>query len=353
MSNSSQRRPLAGDAPDLLYENGRFSFGKWQGIPGRANLRDAKNPYSCFLLNFFKNSRLKEWQALQVGDREWFLCAILYNAKTLSMVSIDLWDRKKQQHYSFRHVSPGSHIKFKDSLYPSDVTFVNSNSSLSVYIHPEQARLRLEASCMPRNETPIMLDIEMSLAEGDCLPFSVCLPFSKERALYSTKMLMHCHGKVQAGEASHSFNPSDSLAILDDHKGYYPYRLHYDWVTAFGILPDHRIAGFNLTDNQVRDQKTYNENRLWLGSEIYPLPPVKITHPYGHEGAWIIQDTEGMVDMSFYPEVAHDIKVKLGLAEIDYAGPFGRFEGTIRSTAGDEIDVSLLYGMGEDKNLRL
>jgi len=353
MNMSSSRRPLAGDAPDLLYENSHFSFGKWRGIPGRANLLDAEKPYSCFLLNLFKSARLKEWQAMQIGDSEWFLFVVIYNAKMLTMASIDLWDRKNHRQYSFRNMSLGSRVKFGDSLYSSDVTFVNADSSLAIYIHPEVGELRLEASCTPRNKTPIMLDIVTSLANDECLPFSVCLPLAKERALYSTKVLMHCSGKVQAGEASHVFSFSDSAAVLDDHKGYYPYHLHYDWVTAFGILPDKRMAGFNLTDNQVRDQKTYNENRLWLGSEIYPLPPIKITHPYGREGSWIIQDTEGMVDLTFYPENHHNIELKLGLAEVDYDGPFGHFEGTVRSPAGDEIDASLLYGMGEDKSLQL
>jgi len=45
--------------------------------------------------------------------------------------------------------------------------------------------------------------------------------------------------------------------------------------------------------------------------------------------------------------------VKLGIAEIDYAGPFGRFEGRLRSPSGESIHASMLYGMGEDKNVRM
>jgi hypothetical protein len=45
--------------------------------------------------------------------------------------------------------------------------------------------------------------------------------------------------------------------------------------------------------------------------------------------------------------------MNLGIADVDYAGPFGRFEGSLKSSSGEKIDVSKLYGMGEDKNLRL
>jgi hypothetical protein len=353
MKNEPDGRPLAGNAPDVLYKDGRFVFGKWKGIPGRANLLDAQRPFSFPLLNLFKSFRLKEWQAIEIGDRDWFVSVVLYNAKALTLASIDLWDKKNHRSYSYQNISLGSRARFGESLYPSDTTFVNKDSSLGIYVHPERGELRLEASCMPPKKTPVMLDLHLTLSEDACLPFSVCLPFTNERALYSTKVLMHCSGKIQAGEASHTFAAPDSLGILDDHKGYYPYRLHYDWVTAFGLLPDKRMAGFNLTDNQVPDQATYNENRLWLGSEIYELPPIKITHPYGHEGTWIIQDTEGLVDLTFYPEAHHNIEINLGLAEVDYAGPFGHFAGFVRSPAGDEVDASRLYGMGEDKNLQI
>lgn len=60
-----------------------------------------------------------------------------------------------------------------------------------------------------------------------------------------------------------------------------------------------------------------------------------------------------MVDLIFHPEVSHDIKVKLGIAEIDYAGPFGRFEGRLRTPAGEVVNASIMYGMGEDKSVRL
>ena len=60
-----------------------------------------------------------------------------------------------------------------------------------------------------------------------------------------------------------------------------------------------------------------------------------------------------MVDLVFHPEAAHQIKVKLGLAEIDYEGPFGRFEGRLRAASGELINAAILFGMGEEKNVRM
>jgi hypothetical protein len=197
------------------------------------------------------------------------------------------------------------------------------------------------------------LDLKFELSKEACSPFSVCLPLGLNRAMYSTKILMPCSGTLFSSGRVHHFDPANATGILDDHKGYYPYRLHYDWITSFGMDASGRRVGFNLTDNQVKDQARYNENRLWIDGFIHSLPPVKITRSHGRESPWIIQDTEGMVDLVFHPEVSHDIKVKLGIVEIDYAGPFGRFEGRLRSPTGESIEASRLYGMGEDKNVRL
>jgi hypothetical protein len=34
--------------------------------------------------------------------------------------------------------------------------------------------------------------------------------------------------------------------IIDDHKGYYPCVMKYDWITALGYAGNGRLVGFNL-----------------------------------------------------------------------------------------------------------
>jgi len=143
------------------------------------------------------------------------------------------------------------------------------------------------------------------------------------------------------------------MGIIDDHKGYYPYRMRYDWVTGFGNDAKGRRVAFNLTDNQARDPERYNENCLWINGRVWPLPTVKVTRPGGDAGEWIVQDTEGMVDLVFVPEVANDDRFNLGFIESDYAGPLGSFRGFLRNGEGEKIQAERLYGMGERQFLRM
>jgi len=142
------------------------------------------------------------------------------------------------------------------------------------------------------------------------------------------------------------------FAIIDDHKGFYPYALKYDWVTAAGYDEKGRLAGFNLTDNQAIDPEQYNENCMWVDGGLDLLPPVKFERPQGVEGEWLIRDRYGMVDLSFKPVSMGRIDLNMLVLKVDYYGPFGYVSGTIKDSSGNARDFDRYFGMGEQKYVR-
>lgn len=281
MSDPLPARPVKGPAPEaLVADDGSIVLGTWNDIPGKANLIDAERPFHYALPHFLKRLRLKEWRAIQAGDEDWFLCAVLYDAKFISMASIDLWDRKNKKKAGFRRMFPGSRFSLPQNFGLSEIHANAGGDQLSIRVDPEKGFLGIKASSRSKipgegakfRDDTLNLDLKFDLSAGACSPFSVCLPLGLNRAMYSTKILMPCSGTLFSAGHEHRFDPMSALGILDDHKGYYPYRLHYDWITGFGMDASGQRAGFNLTDNQVKDQARYNENRLWIGNEIYPLP---------------------------------------------------------------------------------
>jgi hypothetical protein len=123
-------------------------------------------------------------------------------------------------------------------------------------------------------------------------------------------------------------------------------------VGAFGLDSKGRRVGFSLASSQVRDADRMNENCVWIGTKVWALPPVRVTRALGHEKDWVIQDTEGLIDLVFTPEAPNDISFHLGLFESDWHGPFGSFKGFLKNGEGETLEVELLYGMGEEKYLR-
>jgi hypothetical protein len=342
-----------GPSPEAIVDGGAFTFGRYGTPFRRANMLDVHRPFHYPIPRIVKNWRLKEWQAYQFGDARWSFLASLYNAKSFSLVLFLAYDREQKKKYLMRRFLPGSMFHFPESLSGSDVYYRGAHTHLDSICDFVTGTIQLTAVRGSRSPGRRFSGrFSFSCGPKVASPNVVCLPLGLNRAMYSTKILMPMEGEFSIGGESHRFEGPSSMGILDDHKGFYPYRLRYDCVTGFGADAKGRRVGFNLMDNQVRDQVRYNENCLWINNKVWPLPPVKVTRPQGSDGEWIIQDTEGMVDLVFRPELANDLRFNLGIIESDYNGPLGSFRGFVRNGDGDKIPAELLYGTGEKEYLR-
>lgn len=342
------------DPPPSIVENGAWVLGRFSAAPGRINLLDVQFPYYFALPRFIKNWRLKEWAAFQFGNKRYFMFAALYNAKVFGQVLFLGWDRESKRRFGFKRMFPGPLSRPTDTFDKSHVSWKGYGVSMSYAVDLETGIIGFDMEHPSRKKANrLAASFHFSINPKQTASQSVCLPFTLNRAMYSTKTLMPMSGSLDLHGETIEFKAADCMGIMDDHKGLYPYHMRYDWLTAFGLDAKDRRVGFNLTDNQVRDQESYNENCLWINGRIYALPPIRITRPKGIDGDWIVQDTEGMVDLIFKPELHQRMKINMGIVRSDYDGPFGTFKGFIKSPDGERIYADLLYGMGEKKILQI
>lgn len=345
------------DPPPRIVQDGKFVLGCFSGPPELANMLDVEKPYHYPVPVWVKDFRCKEWQAFQFGDKRWFFFTALYEGKSFSLVQFSAFDRERGKCFEIKRVMPlGRFERFGigDRLDGGTAKYQDRRTTIQYNFNLSEGFVNVETRCAQgMSGKPFIGSFTFAYNTRQTAPSSVCLPLGLNRAMYSTKALMPMQGWFEAGGERFEFGSPDAMGIFDDHKGYYPYNLHYDWVTGFGQDSRGRRVGFNLTDNQVRDQEIYNENVLWINSRVFPLPPIKVTRPNGHDKPWHIQDTEGLVDLIFKPERKNDLKLNMLLAASDYHGPFGSFEGVLRSPDGAEkVDAQGLFGMGEEKHLR-
>jgi len=340
-------------APAAAVSGGRFEYGRFGTPFGRANLIDAERPYRYPLPRLLKSFRLKEWRAFQLGDGRWFFFTALYDAKTMGLALFHAYDRERKRRIGFQAPLPGGRLDFGESLSGTRTVFRSGGRYLEYRLEYDSGYMTISVLRREREAARSFAgEFRLSCKPKVAAPESVCLPLGINRAMYSTKVLMPCEGEFQSGGEAFSIGPPSAMGILDDHKGFYPYRMRYDWVTGFGLDQKKRRVGFNLTDNQVRDQAKYNENCLWINNRVWPLPPIRVTRPQGAAGEWVVQDTEGLVDLVFVPEAKNDLRFNFGLVESDYHGPFGSFRGVVKNGEGEKIQAELLYGAGEQKFLR-
>lgn len=342
------------DPPEELVHDGEFIFGCFNGPPAVANMLDIRKPYHYKIPSWVKAFRCKEWKAFQFGDSRWFFFTTLYETKSISLLQFSAWDRERSRLFEIKGLVPFKKFNHGNTLANSHASYRNRRIAIDYRFDLANGSVVVEASrAKGGSRRAFAGSFTFAYNSRQSSPSSVCLPLGLNRAMYSTKVLMPMQGWFEVEGERFEFGSPDAMGVFDDHKGYYPYKLRYDWVTGFGQDGRGRRVGFNLTDNQVKDQERYNENVLWINSRAFPLPPIKVTRPNGPDKPWHIQDTEGLVDLIFKPERNNDMKINFLVAAIDYHGPFGSFEGTLRSPDGSEkVEAKGLFGMGEQKYLR-
>ncbi len=355
--SASPRRPAYSrdilPAPASLVEAGRFNLGTFGDAIGEVNALDAERPYPLPLPGLLKSFRLKEWEALQLGDGRFFLLVVVYNAKSFGLVQFVCYDRMKNEKLLYEKIVPCTSLRVARGLFGTRTAYVSDGFRIEITNRLNAGLIGVDISIRDHGDLPEVQASFLALhRKGKVAPLVVCQPLAARRAMYSHKCLMPMEGEMSIGEMRHEFDERASFAIVDDHKGYYPYNLRYDWVTGASRNGKGGIAGFNLTRNQVLDPERYNENCLWCDGELTPLPPVEFTRPGGPGGEWSVRDTHGMVDLTFTPVAQGEIRMNLLAVKVDYYGPFGSFRGAIVDRKGRKVSVDGFFGMGEQKFLR-
>ena len=318
------------------------------------NPLDAVRVFGVPVPRFAKFMRLKEWQAYQLGNSDCFILVVLYNQKAGLLTQFIFFDRIKRTAFKYEKIVPAWKTTMPASLADSRACYESGGYRIDYHNRLKHGMLYIDVAFRSRRGLPDLYGhFEALHGARGVRPLVVSLPLGENRGMYSHKCLMPMQGSLCVGDRTIEFRDDDSFAIIDAHKGYYPYILKYDWVTGVITGRKRGLAGFNLTDNQARDPERYNENCLWSDGELHLLPPIRFDRPDGPDGEWLIRDGYGMVDLVFTPVMPNVIKMNLLIAETDYHGPFGSFRGVIRPRNGAKVPVDGFFGMGEQIPARL
>lgn len=347
---SEKRRPAP--TPDSIVEKGQAHFGTYDQPFKNLNLRDCEQPCGFLLPHFMNKTRLTEWEAFEINMDGGTLVSAVYNMYFLGFSIFVFYNKKENKIYSWKNFVPGFKAKVAPQLLDGKSTLKVKNSEYVITNDFQNGKAH--AKGYAENKKSGRFEIDMNVER--LAPISnVSIPFGKNKPLYSEKDFFKASGYIIVNGEKFETN-ENSVGIIDDHKGYYPFKAHYDWLTTMGkteIDGEQKYFAFNLTRNQSTDQHAYNENLIWLEGESCPLPPVVFTHDEKNDNIWYVKDEHGCVDIRF--EIARTFKmpVNLGLIKIKYDLPFGKVYGYVKDIEGKTYVVDGMTGIGEDKTTRI
>lgn len=344
---SPKRRPV--DTPNDLVQNNEAIFGTFNEPFKNMSLLDIKKPCGK-MPSFMRKSRLTIWEAFEINMDECTIVSAVYNMNALGFNIVVLYDKAEDKVYSWQNFSAGGNFKVAPTLVNTITVGKTSKSTIEITNKFDEGYCKATAKAVSKKFGEIEYSME---AKRVSPPSVVSIPLGKPNPLYSEKDLFKAEGYVKINGKTYTSNERTTV-IVDDHKGFYPFNAHYDWLTMMGkvnIDGEEKYLGVNFTHNQSTNEDDYNENLLWLEGESHPIPPVKFEKI--DKNKWRVFDDYGTVEVFF--EIKQDFKMMLHLLVVDisYRLPFGYVKGYITDTDGKRYNVDGMTGIGEDRSQRI
>lgn len=123
---------------------------------------------------------------------------------------------------------------------------------------------------------------------------------------------------------------------VDFTLGYPPRHTLWNWASMYGHTDDGQTVAVNLVGQFMNGQ----ENGLWIGGKLSPLPQATFEYdPVNPLAPWRIRTLDGTVDLTFEAEGQRRQNLNVGAMASVFSQPFGRFTGMIRH-GGQELEVT-------------
>ncbi len=330
-----------------LVDNGKIKFGIFTEAIENVNLIDARINDRLNLPKWIKNLRLKEFQAFMFGDESYFVVVALFNAKLSAFAQIRIFDKTSKAHYIYETTVLPYHLNIPNNILNSNNSFKNSDLTIDIANNLSDNKIGIKLNALGKNELPkIEADIRAYTINTDSLVVS--LPFGNKKGMYAHKFISPMKGFIKINEYVHEFKEK-TFFICDDHKGYYPYVMEWDWITA-AFHNESGLIGLNLTKNQTTDPENLNENAIWINGQMSKLPSVEFSRT---QESWTISDKQGRIDLKFIPSYPKNVRINYGpFGASNYEGPFGYLSGKIILEQDIEIIINNEFAFGEKQYLR-
>ena len=342
-------------APEHPVLAGKPAFGTFRGPFGHFDIRGMKRPFGNLPIpEVISNRRIMGIMRFIFCDEGNIGEIELFDAGYFSFMETTLWNRLTKRRIAYRRIIlPG--------LLKMPLEFGNSVTACRSHARFTRIHTRLQKGLIHADfdflgsgaRPPCEGRFEMNLAAPGAADLSAVIPYGvRRRCQASFQQTSALHGWIGTGYDDHHIPESSGVGYFDIRKAYFSLRTKKSVMIGLGRV-DGRIVSFQLGNSVTREDYQYNDNVLFVDGKAWPLPPVKITRPFGVDGDWIIQDTESMVDLVFTPISDSPRKLSAFVLRTSYHTVYGTFEGALLTGDGEKIALRGYPGIGKKILLRI
>ncbi len=373
-----EKRRAVPTPKSMVDENGRCAFGTFDKEFESMELLKLKKPTKA--PDFLKRLKLTLWQATEVHLKNGVLLAVVCDMGIFGKTMNVFYDKRTKKVYCWdtnlkskdtviapnlingavaEARTPVSFVKYVNNFQDGKCSLSGKHDGKCLITAGRKDKTAVESIKENYGTASIEYSFELERLSKSCV-VSIPFPYSDNRPLYSQKDFFKVTGRLVIN-GEEMLTDDESVAVVDDHRGYYPRKAHYDWVTTMGkceVDGEKKWLAFNLTRNQSIDQEKYNENLIFFEGKTSILPPVKFERSiesadFKDYSEWTIRDEHDMVNLKFKVYGINPMIMHAVVVNIDYYITFGVLEGYLRDEDGKKYVLDGMLGMGEDKTLLL
>lgn len=343
------------EPPEQLVKNGKAQFGSFKGVSPKIDIRGMHAPYAGIPVpSFISNLRIKSRLEFAFSIQNYIGISQFYDFKAIGLGEIIFWNKETGKKYVYHTIMPprrrfvptvtkrGICASYKHSRFIK-ISWgrQHQHHALTFKVKGDNARPNAEGYFI----SPMQDDMH-----NDVLFVNPSPAFSRCSATWVSSMNIKGHLAINNEQA----DDSDGLGMMILNRAYYKMHSKSSSVYGLGEVGKKKISFYIKTSNMdAADSDSYNSNVLIVDGKETALPPVYMTHPFGIQKNWVIQDTESMVDLTFTPVSTNQRTLNLIALRTSYNTMYGTFDGVLLTADGEKIVLKNLKGLLHKGMLRL
>ncbi|MHA1884748.1 MAG: DUF2804 domain-containing protein [Promethearchaeota archaeon] len=158
---------------------------------------------------------------------------------------------------------------------------------------------------------------------------------------------MPAKGSMQIGNKTYNFEPESSFGLMDWGRGIWPYRTHWLWGSACGIVEGIPIA-FNIGYG-FGDLSTHSENIIFYDGKAHKIDEVIFHHDDRDPSKpWSFTSNDNRFKMVLTPIIPHTEKLNFGIIYLNSSLLHGFYKGELTLDNGKIVKIDKMLGHAED-----
>lgn len=347
------------EPPKKIVEHGKAHFGTFSSVSSRLDIKGMHAPYAGIPLPaFISNIRIKSRLSYSFSLGNYLGSVEFSDFKVFGLSEVVIWNAETGKRYAYHSIMPARRRFVPTKTSKAICACYQKERTSRIFWEGSHDFFKCQFALKGDKVRPSvkgkMISLKNDSFHTDSMFVNPAPTSSRVSATWLSTMRIKGFLQFLNEKDKNAKEPKaqDGIALVSMNRAYYKFHTEMIVVTGLGIIKNkntndsNKKIAFNISTANIdaADNDKYNNNALILDGDVTALPPVVITHPFGINENWIIQDTEGMVDLTFTPVTCNSRVLNMILIRTSQKKVYGTFEGVLLTKDGEKVNLKNFPG---------